>query len=131
VENQIETSNLEAANRDREIRREKTRVARVREDRIRDLDSLFATYNQIQAVTGRAVTSLKEAMDLTLSLNQKLTSGSYREMNLVRRLKVHLMLQTFSAAINQLSRMSKLSKLLSPAVREEAVHQVESPPAFE
>ena len=44
---------------------------------------------------------------------------------------MQLMLQTFSAAINQLSRVSKLSKILSPAVKEEAIHQIESPPTFE
>jgi len=130
VENQVE-SNFEAQEREREVKRRKARLARAREDRIRNLDSFFAIYNQIQTKTDKIVISLKEVMNLTLSLNQKMTSGNYREMNLVRRLKMQLMLQTFSAAINQLSRVSKLSKILSPAVKEEAIHQIESPPTFE
>lgn len=130
MENQVE-SNFEAQEREREVKRRKARLARAREDRIRNLDSFFAIYNQIQTKTDKIVISLKEVMNLTLSLNQKMTSGNYREMNLVRRLKMQLMLQTFSAAINQLSRVSKLSKILSPAVKEEAIHQIESPPTFE
>jgi len=130
MENQVEF-NFEAQEREREVRRKKAQTARAREDRIRDLDSFFVAYNQIQTKTDKIVISLKEVMSLTLSLNQKMTSGNYREMNLVRKLKVQLMLQTFSAAINQLSRVSKLSKILSPAVKEEAIHQIESPPTFE
>lgn len=126
---QVEIQDLEA--KEREERRRKIRAAREREERLVDLDSIFVIYNQIHEKTDKALTSLKEILSLAISLNQKLSSGSYREVNMARRLKVQLMMQTTSAAINQLARVSKISKLVAPIVKEEATRQIESPPAFE
>ena len=115
----------------RELRKKERQAALEREERIADLESIFSDYYQINSKSDRVLISLKEILSLAVSLNQKLSSGHYREAGIARRLRMNLMLQTFSAAINQLSRMNKLNKIVAPVARDAATQQIESSPAFE
>ena len=109
---------------------EKIKLINKTQEQENELADIFSIHGRIQSKIDLALVILKEILVLTFSLNQRLSAGSYFNMNLAKRLKLQLLIHTVNVAVNQLSKVNKIFKLVILMIKEEATHP-ESSTMFE
>lgn len=107
------------------------RVAWEKESKLQNLQSIINVQNQVNGKLDDAIKSLKQAMALSIILDRELSSGWYREINAKSRLRTRVSTQTIHAALGQLLKVIKLSKVIIPVFEKDTRAEIESPSVFE